>query len=61
MDPMTPLAQPRTGRRGRPPVRLEEITLEWLGEKKKIGPQKISPSEVSQDQMFRKNLGRDNS
>eukprot|EP00435_Cladocopium_sp_Y103_P035696 s2096_g9.t1 len=28
MDPMTPLAQPRTGRRGRPPVRLEEIALE---------------------------------
>jgi hypothetical protein len=52
MDPMTPLAQPRTGRRGRPPVRLEEITLEWLGEKNQ--PQKISQKKVSQDQMFRK-------
>jgi hypothetical protein len=51
MDPMTPLAQPRTGRRGRPPVRLEEITLEWLGEKNQ--PQKISQKKVSQDQMFR--------
>lgn len=28
MDPMTPLAQPRRGRGGRPPVRLEEIALE---------------------------------
>ena len=52
MDPMTPLAQPRRGR-GRPPVRLEEIALEWLGDRAHQGP-----DGRSEEQTFRRSWVR---